>query len=98
LYVSPFIGYGKLALGKGDEPLIGEDYTYHMIEKELGIILGYQPFGSSRFTVDLFVGPEYQWRTKQRTSNTGDVRNDAMNRFWLRGGYNLSFRIVRVKP
>jgi hypothetical protein len=66
-----------------------------MIEKEVGTLIGYQPFGNSWFTVDFFVGPAYQWQTFQEIRVNSKVTNDTENRLWLRGGYNFSFRILR---
>jgi hypothetical protein len=96
-YVSPFLGYGKLKLGRGDEAP-PSDYSYRLLEKEAGMLLGWQPFGNSRFTFDLFIGPVVQRQTNQRVHTNGDIDDEEkLNRLWLRGGYNISFRIIRRK-
>jgi hypothetical protein len=97
-YVSPFAGYGRITLGRGDEPPPSA-YTYsrRMVEREAGVLLGVQPFGNSRFAVDLFLGPMYQQRNFQRVEAGVIANEETYNRLWLRAGYSVSFRLFRSK-
>ena len=97
-YVSSFAGYGRLVLGHGDDPLPGAyAYSRRVMEREAGVLLGVQPFGNSRFAVDLFAGPMYQQRIFQRVEAGVIDNEETFNRLWLRGGYSISFRLFRSK-
>jgi hypothetical protein len=94
LYVSPYLGAGKVALTEADLPM-RHFSRREVLEKEAGILLGYQPFHHSRFSIDLYAGPAYQRRTLEMEEPNGNLISSSMKRPWFRGGLSLCYRISR---
>jgi len=94
LYVSPYLGTGKVALTEVDLPT-RRFSRREILEKEAGILLGYQPFNRSRFAIDLYAGPAYQQRTLEQEEANGNLLSSAIRRTWFRTGLSLCYRISR---
>lgn len=94
LYVSPFLGTGKVALTEFDLP--GRRFSRReILEKEAGILLGYQPFKQSRFALDVYAGPAYQWLTQELEEPNGVLFSVSRQKTWFRAGVSLCYRISR---
>jgi hypothetical protein len=94
LYVSPYVGTGKVALTEVDLPT-RRFFRREVLEKEVGILLGYQPFNRSRFALDVYAGPEYQWLTQELEEPNGNLFSISRNNTWFRAGLSLCYRISR---
>lgn len=94
LYVSPYVGTGKVALTEADLPT--RRFSRREVrEKAAGILLGYQPFNRSRFALDVYAGPEYQHRTYELEEPGVILLSSATKRTWFRAGLSLCYRISR---
>lgn len=96
-YLSPFVGFGHQQLGSDDFDGLIREHT--LTEQLAGFVVGYQPYQkSSRFTVDLYAGPEYQWRVERY--NFYDFAKlfpyqVNRNRMWFRAGITFCLRVKR---
>lgn len=93
-YLSPYIGYGRRKLAEGDEPT-GLVESQRMVETLSGVLVGYQPYKRSRFSVDAYAGPEYQWRTKTTNYVSGENAQVTLDRIWFRAGLSLCLRLKK---
>ncbi|GAB4033970.1 hypothetical protein [Spirosoma gilvum] len=90
LYVSPFVGYGHLHSQEYEDPF-GPGSTIQ--EKLAGVLIGLQPYKGHRFTIDLYAGPEYQWRVADRY--TPLIKASHPDRLWLRAGFYFCVRLKK---
>ena len=97
-YISPFLGISHQRV-TSDEDFDGIIKDHFINGKSTGVLIGYQPYRkSSRFTVDIYAGPEYQWRVEKYSFNDFANRPSyqlSSNRTWFRAGINFCFRIKR---
>jgi|GEM_PF-3251078 len=94
LYVSPYLGTGKVSLAELDLP--GTRFSRReVLEKEAGILLGYQPFNRSRFALDVYAGPAYQWLAYELEEPNGSLLSMPWTKTWFRAGISLCYRISR---
>lgn len=94
LYVSPYLGTGKVALSEPDLPT-RRFSRREVLEKEAGILLGYQPFNRSRFSLDLYAGPAWQWLTQELEEPNGVLFSVSWQKTWFRAGVSLCYRVSR---
>ena len=94
LYVSPYLGTGKIALTEVDLP-VRHFSRREVLEKEVGILLGYQLCNRSRFGIDVYAGPAYQQRTLEMEEANGKLLSSLVKEIWFRAGISLCYRISR---
>lgn len=100
-YVSPFVGIGHQQLGDDGDTfgLPSHVKTHTLGEQFAGFVLGYQPYRKlSRFTVNLYAGPKYEWRTEQYSYNDSThlpTLSYNKNRVWFRAGLTLCLRVKK---
>jgi hypothetical protein len=98
-YVSPFLGVGHQQLAPPGDDFDGVIKNHALEEKLAGLLIGYQPYRkSSRFTVDIYAGPEYQWRVEKYSFNDFSKLPSYQlnkNRIWFRAGLTFCLRLKR---
>jgi len=94
LYVSPYLGTGKIALTEPNLPA-RRFSRREILEKEAGILLGYQPFNRSRFAIDVYAGPAFQHNTHELEAPNGTLLSSSMKITRFRAGISLCYRISR---
>lgn len=93
LYLSPFVGYGKLRLTGLDSPS-GTQTDDTRRETLAGLLIGYQPYKKkSWLSVDMYAGPEYQWNVWSFANQNAPPSRYYSNRLWFRAGMSLSVRL-----
>lgn len=99
LYISPFVGVGHQQLSPEGDDFDGVIKDHTLDEQLAGFLIGYQPYRkSSRFTVDIYAGPEYQWRIEHYSFNDFAKLPSyqlSKNRTWFRAGLTFCFRLKR---
>ncbi|GAB4021123.1 hypothetical protein GCM10028808_64980 [Spirosoma migulaei] len=92
-YISPFVGYGSLQSYDYEASPDDEGKLIH--EKYTGVLLGFQPYKCHRFTVDIYGGPDYQWRVENSRISNLLLHESHSDRLWLRAGFYVCFRLKK---
>ncbi len=98
-YLSPFLGFGHQDVAPPGDDFDGTIKDHTLTERLVGCLIGYQPYRkSSRFTVDLYAGPEYQWRIEKYSFNDFTQLKPYQlnpNRVWFRAGLTFCLRLKK---
>lgn len=98
-YLSPFVGMGHQRLGDDGDTSgqLSHEIEHSLREQFAGFVLGIQPYPrSSRFSIDVYAGPAYEWRTEHyRYDNSALWPPVSYNRsrIWFKAGLSLCLRI-----